>query len=163
MICGEETITCQRKGADDQHTDKQYHCCYKDRDDLRHGCIADHRTTRHAGVVDNCNRNTPPSEGGIECRGKEPRTKEVIHFLRFIGSLLWCENAGDASKINSTERDGKNGRPAETCKLQVAEHICQRELRGAEVKNLKCQQSTNNHHSPRCTAIKAASVSQITE
>ncbi len=70
-------------------------------------------------MADNRHRDTPPGEDGVERRGQEPRAKEVIHFLGFVGALLGGEDARDTRKVNATEGNCEDGSPAETSKRQI--------------------------------------------
>src|SRR5258706_1040596 len=158
---GEKAVTGKRECTDDEHAYQPHHGSDKDRHYFCESLSTHDRARRHMRVIRNCDRHTPPSEGGVETCGQQPGAEEKVHFGRFITALFRGKDAGDTGKVNAAECDGKDGCPAKACEGEVAEHIPQGELRGAEVEDLEREQGTDDHQSPGCAAVELSVADQV--
>ena len=105
-------------------------------------------------VVEDGDRHAPPGEGGVEARRQHPRAKEIIDFGGFVTALFGGEDAGDTGKVDAAEGDGEDGRPAHTCECQVAEHVVQGILGGAEVEDFEREQGADDHDAPGRSTVE---------
>lgn len=145
---GEEAVSCKRKGADDEQAYQPDHCRDEDGHKLREGRRAHGGSSLDRAVVCDGDRNAPPSEGGVEACGEHPCAEEVVDFGGFVAPLFGSEDAGDSGKVNAAESDGKDGCPLHACKGEVAEHVMQGVLGGAEVEDFEGEQGGNDHGAP---------------
>ena len=136
---GKQIVACNGERSNDQHADQPNHHGYKDRHDFDQCTITDNRPSRGAGVINDCNRNSPPGKGGIEAGGQQPCTEKVPNLGGFIAPLLWCKDAGDSSEVNTAKSYCQNGRPPQTGKFEIPKHIRKSKLRGAVIEDLKGQ------------------------
>jgi hypothetical protein len=133
---GEEAVTGDGEGADDQDADEPDHDGDEDGHDLDQGSLGDDAAAEGL-MVDQGDGDTPPGEGGVHGSRQQPGAEEVPDFLRLIGALFWGEEAGDAGEVDTAEGDGKDGGPAERGEAQVTEQVIEGEIGGGVVEDLE--------------------------
>jgi hypothetical protein len=100
----EETVPSNRERIDQQNTDQENHGRHKDGHNFHH-CSLTEKDATSGIVLKHCHRDSPPGEGGVKRSRQEPGCKKVPDFGRLIPSLFRCKDAGDASKVNTTESE----------------------------------------------------------
>ncbi len=124
---GKHPVAGHRDCADNENADKPD----EHSDDERHDgkqLITAQDLVADSGVVEQCDRDTPPRECGVHGGGEEPSTQEIPDLQIFGFASFGREQAGDAGEVHAAEGERQNHRPTDAQKANVSEQVGEGEV-----------------------------------